>query len=299
MAGSSKANKCYNIRSITLPCRSHPSTLRIEEELNKLKAWEASPMPTAENVCNGLSGLEELYKCMDDLYNLPMTQQALSQHQHEKWINELLDGSLRLLDVCGTTRDAVSQMKEHVRDLQSSLQRRKGDSRTESRIVKYNCFRKKMEKDARKLIAALKRFDNKIEASLLLDVDHDTSSVIRVLREVSVLSSCVFQSLLLFLSVPILKAKPTKWSLVSKMLRNGKVACEEQQDIVINELKSVDVALQTLRGSKSSEGDDNIQIAQSSLEALGARIEGVENGLEGMFRRLIKTRASLLNIVSQ
>ncbi|KAA8532049.1 hypothetical protein F0562_006809 [Nyssa sinensis] len=276
--------------------RSHPTTLTIEEKLNQLKTWEASSTPTAETIFQGLSGLEELFKCVDDLYNLPLTQQALSQHQHEKWVNELLDGSVRLLDICGITRDAMSQIKEHVRYLQSALRRRKGDLSIESSIAKYTCFRKKMKKDAKKLISAMKQMDNKIETLPVLDLDHHVSSVIKVLREAGAMSILIFQTVLLFLSVPVSKPKPTRWLLVSKLLHKGAVACEEQEENV-NELESVDVALQALCGSDSS-GVDRMQIAQKRLEALEASIEVLENGLECMFRRLIKSRASFLNLIS-
>ncbi|KAA8547567.1 hypothetical protein F0562_003996 [Nyssa sinensis] len=278
------------------PTRSHPSTIAIEEKLNKLKTWEASSTTMAETICKSLSGLEELYKCTDDLYNLPLTQQALSQHQHEKWVDVLLDGSMRLLDICGITRDVVSQIKEHVRDLQSALRRRKGDLSIESSIAKYTCFRKKMKKDAKQLIAALKQMDNKIEALPLLDLDHHVSSVIGVLMEVRAMSISTFQTLLLFLSVPVSKPRPTRWLLVSKLLHKGAVACEDQC-ANLNELESVDIVLQALCRCGSSEGD-KMQIAQNSLEALEGSIEVIENSLECMFRHLIKARASLLNIVS-
>ncbi|KAA8532048.1 hypothetical protein F0562_006810 [Nyssa sinensis] len=276
MASSSKSKSHYHIRSISLPCRSHPTTLTIEEKLNQLKTWEALYRPTAETICQGLSVLEELYKCVDDLYNLPLTQQALSQHQLEKWVDELLDGSVKLLDICGITMDVMSQTKEHIRDVQSALRRRKRDLSIERSITKYTCFRKKTKKDAKKLISALKQVDNKIEALPVLDLDHHVSSVIRVLREVGAMSISIFQTVLLFLSMPISKPRPTRWLLVSKLLHKGAVVCEDQHENV-NELERVDVTLQALCGSSSSEVD-KMQIAQKSLEALEASIEVVENG---------------------
>ncbi|KAK2991951.1 hypothetical protein RJ640_027842 [Escallonia rubra] len=62
--------------------RSHPSTARTEQELNKLKTWETSTAQTAEIICNGLPGMEEMYKCMDGVLSLPLTQQALPQQHH-------------------------------------------------------------------------------------------------------------------------------------------------------------------------------------------------------------------------
>ncbi|RVX16807.1 hypothetical protein CK203_005880 [Vitis vinifera] len=212
------ANRCH-VRSISLPSRSHSTTLKIQEELNKLKKWEASSTSTLGTICNGLSGMEELYKCLDELLSLQSTQQAISHHQHEKWVEELLDGSVSLLDVCGTTRDVISEFKENVGDLQSALRRRKGDVCIESSINNYICSRKKMNKDAKKLLAAIKKMDNKAGASPLLDQDHQLSTVIKVLRDVNAMSISIFQSLVLFLSSPVLKSKPSRWSLVSNLCK--------------------------------------------------------------------------------
>ncbi|GFZ09428.1 hypothetical protein Acr_21g0000270 [Actinidia rufa] len=252
----------YHSRSISLPCRSHPCTARIEEELNKLKSWEASSTPNGERICDALSRLEELYVCVDDLLKLNLTQQALSVHQHEEWVDGLLDGSLRLIDVCGVLRDVMSQIKERVRDLQSTLRRRKNDSSTKISIAKFDSFRKNIKKDAKKLIATMKQIEKRIGGSPLLGLDHHISSVIRVLREVVVATTSIFRLLLLFLSVP------TKRSLVSRLLH-----------------------------TERHEGDRKL-FAQNRLEYLETSIEALENCLESSFRSMIRARASLLNVVS-
>nr|GMC62582.1 uncharacterized protein LOC109167529 [Ipomoea batatas] len=245
-------------------CRSHPSIQKVEEELTKLKTLEVSAAPEAGTISSGLLGLEQLYKCMDDLLSLPQTLQALSQIQNQKWVDGLLEKSVRLLDICGLARDCISQLKEHLRDLQSSLRRRKEDSST----TKYNSFVKKMNKDAKKSIAAIKKIDDEIEGSTSLDVHRDISAVIKALREASAVSTSIFQSVLLFLSVPVLKSKPSRWSLVSKLVQNGKVACECQHNNTCN------------------------------LETLEAQLEDIENKMESIFRCLIKSRSYLLNIIS-
>ncbi|KAJ9703855.1 hypothetical protein PVL29_005221 [Vitis rotundifolia] len=278
------ANPCH-VRSISLPSRSHPTTLKIQEELNKLRKWEASSTSTLGTICNGLSGMEELYKCLDELLSLQSTQQAISHHQHEKWVEELLDGSVNLLDVCCNTRDVISQFKENVGDLQSALRRRKGDVCIESSINNYICSRKKMNKDAKKLLAAMKKMDNKAGAYPLLDQDHQLSTVIRVLRD----------SLVLFLSTPVLKSKPSRWSLVSKFMQKGVVSCEEKHENV-KEFENIDFALSKISSERADL--EAMQIAHKGLGALEVSIEGLDNGLECMFGHLIKTRASLLNIIS-
>ncbi|XP_052197143.1 uncharacterized protein LOC127804326 [Diospyros lotus] len=296
MASISNFNNPCHSRSISLPSQSHPSMIRIEEELNKLKTWEASSTPTAEALFNGISGLENLYKFVDELLNLPLTQQVLSSNQRERWVNESLDISLILLDVCGCTRDFVSQIKEHIKDLQSALRRRKGDLSIESSIAKYSCFRQQMKKEAKKLIASLKQMDNKIGVLPLLELDPRGASLIRLLREVGSISISICHSLLcLFLSTSISK-KSTRWSLVSKFIQKGRVACDDQQKNM-KELESLDVALNVLSRQGSSHGD-HMHGAQSSSEHLDAVVKLIENGLDDLFRRLVKSRASLLNILS-
>ncbi|MCD7448743.1 hypothetical protein HAX54_045684 [Datura stramonium] len=273
-----------NNRSISLPSRSHPATQKIEEELNKLKTWEFSASPTAEAVHNGLLGLVEVHKCMSDLLNLPLTLQALSRCQDKKWVDEILDKSVRFLDICGTTRELVSQFKENVRDIQSSVRRRKGDVS----INNYTSFRKKMKKDVKNLVTALKKMDHG-EVVAVMEVDQLVSGVIRLLREVATMGISVFQMVLVFLSAPI--SKPiSKWSLVSRLVNKG------DQDNV-NEIESVDAALSSLFKCGPSEVE-KIQFVQSKLGTLEAHFECIENGLDNIFRCLIRSRSTLLNVVS-
>ncbi|XP_049385561.1 uncharacterized protein LOC125849515 [Solanum stenotomum] len=278
---SSKSNK----RSISLPSRSHPVTENIEEELNKLKTWEFSASPTAEAVYNGLVGFGEVHKCMGDLLNLPSTLQSLSQCQNKKWVDEILDKSVRFLDICGTTRDLMSQFKENVKDVQSSLRRRKGDLS----INKYTTFRKKMKKEAKSLITALKRMDHE-EVVVVMEVDDQlVSAVIRILREVTTIGISVFQMVLNFLSAPI--SKPiSKWSLVSRLVN------KVDQDNV-HEIESVDVALSSLSKCGPNEME-KIQFVQSKLETVEAHFECIESGLDNIFRCLIRSRSTLLNVIS-
>jgi hypothetical protein len=278
----------YRVRSISLPSRSHPTTLTVEEELNKLKEWEA--LSTSGSICNGLLGVEDLYKYVDELLNLASTQEVISRHENGKCHNELLDWSVRLLDVCSIARDTMLRFREHIQSLQSALRRRKGDSSIESSVATFTCFRKKMKKDAKKLIASLKQMDNKLGASSLLDQDQHLSAVIKVIREVNVINCSIFQSLLLFMSTSS-NPKQSRWSLVSKLMHKGVIPCEAKQENV-NELVAVYAALSEVSDS------EKVKITYKKLEALVISIEDLESCLERVFRVLIKTRASLLNVIS-
>ncbi|XP_022741822.1 uncharacterized protein LOC111293302 [Durio zibethinus] len=209
-AFSSKSIKQYSVRSISFPARSQPSTFRLKEELKKLRSWEGASSSNAETFCAALFGLEELYICIEDLLNLPLTQQALAQHHNEKWDSEF--GSI--------------------------------------------AWRSKLDH--------------------CLHLSHPP----------------------LIPSPSLLKPKPSKWSLVSKLVRKGLTACEEQQNM--NELERVDIAVSNLllQSSREESEEEKIQSAQVQLKSLDAIFESFEDGLECLFRSLIHTRVSLLNILS-
>ncbi|KAJ1403881.1 hypothetical protein SESBI_27005 [Sesbania bispinosa] len=290
----------YGIRSISLPTRSHPSTVRIEEVLNKLKSWETSSSSKVETICFGLSGLVELYKCVEDLLNLSLTQQALSHHQNEKWVDELLDCPVRFLDILGETRDAIMLMKGNVGELQSALRRRKvGDLVIESHVSAYWSLRRSTRKACTKSMLLLKQIEGSFGASPPLELNHHLCAVVRVLREASLITSSIFQSLVAYLSSPIFKSKLNKWAFVSRLVQKGVLESNNQQEN-INELEKVDLALCRMvmvNPSKDFEAE-KIQSAHKELEAVVVVMEGLENGLDCLFKHLINTRVSFLNILS-
>ncbi|KAK4711674.1 hypothetical protein R3W88_006187 [Solanum pinnatisectum] len=236
---SSKPN---HVRSISFPGRSHPTIQRVEEELNKLKSLEAPATPKADTV-----------------------------YSDAKWVDDLLDKSVRLLDVCGTTRELVSQYKEKVRDLQSSLRRRKGDSTTDDSIERFTSFSKKFKRDAKTSVLTLKQTDQETAVPVLLDAEQDTMAAIRALREANAVCISIFQMILSFLCVPPLMPKQSKWSLLSRLVHKERIAPEVQEE------------------NKSLE---------TRLETFEAYLDSFENALEAVFRCLIRSRSSLLNVLS-
>ncbi|WJX55866.1 hypothetical protein P8452_41587 [Trifolium repens] len=285
----------YHVRSNSFPSQSHPSSTRIEQDLNKIKTWEVTSTSTSNSITNGLSMLEDLYISLEDLLNMASTQNAISHHQGEKSVEELLDGSVKILDICGITRDTLLQIKENVQTLHSSLRRKKGDSSIEKSVAEYNFFTKKMKKNVTKLITSLKQMESKFGASSLLNQDQEFVSLIKVLREVIVMNISIFQSILSFLVGSASKSKATKWLKVAKLMHK-KVSCEEKLEN-FNELHCVEASLRTLL----REGSDvaKMQATHEKIKALENAIEMIENGLESVFRRLVKTRVSLLNIMTQ
>ncbi|CAK7346056.1 unnamed protein product [Dovyalis caffra] len=279
--GTSKAT-CH-VRSISLPAESHPLAHSVKLQLGRLR----SSQETSSSNCQRLSGLRSLYECVDDFLQLPLTCQALSSEQHQGTVDELLDRSLRLLDVCGATKDIFSQMKECLKDLESSMRRKRGESSLASDIEAYMISRKKL----RQVISKCKSFRSlkTTEKCISVSQDKDTT-LVTLTREVEEISVAVFASLLSSVSLRTKSKGSGSWSIVSKLLKSKTI-------VDANEIGTIDDELLALKSSKDIRLVQ-VQNVLKSLEASQSSIQELEDELEFAYRLLLKTRVSLLNILN-
>ncbi|KAJ4714089.1 DUF241 domain protein [Melia azedarach] len=313
MASSSTFSDTHTpVRSISLPSRIHPTSVKLESALNHLKTLQTSLLSvnfSADTIQNGLAGLAELYNCIEEEFiHSPQTQQALLRNG--KIADENLDESVTLLDTCSSASDLMLTMKQHAQTLQSALRRRGGEySSIETHISAYISFKKKMKKEIAKNLCALKKLESKLSSSSstfsVFDLDYNLSFTIKVLQETTEITISIFKSLLLYLSMQTMKPKSAGgWSLISKLMKMKLLSSDKGVDHqkIINEVETVDLALLNLHGnsriSGSNSKSEEVQIAQKMLENLEVSIEGIETGLDSMFRCLVKNRVSFLNILT-
>ncbi|CAN1134723.1 hypothetical protein LINPERPRIM_LOCUS15928 [Linum perenne] len=259
----------FHVRSNSLPSRPHPLVSEVEENIYRLRSSQAA---STSSISDNLRNLQDLHDCVEKLFQLPLNQQALAQDQ--KFLNQLLDGSLRLLDFCNTAKDALSQMKESVCELQSVLRRKQGDL-DQSDVKQCITKRKAVKKAIQKALKNLKSFESN---------SNENPEIIAVIRDVEAITINVFESLASFISV----SRTSGWSFVAKLKHQKKVFSEQE----MNEFTAVDASLEALLGSKTSKSDR----VQTELKDLELCIQDLEQGTECLYRRMIKTRVSLLNI---
>ncbi|CAN1770771.1 hypothetical protein LINPERHAP1_LOCUS11708 [Linum perenne] len=271
----------FHARSNSFPSRAHPIVSEFDEQLCRLRQSQAAST-SSSSISHKLSSLQDVYDCVDKLIQLPSTQQAMIHDQNELDQNELLDGSLRLLDLCNTAKDALSQMKESVAELQSAIRRRQGrQGDLVAETKRYLNSRKTVKKAIQKALKGMETKKSTSSNNMLRETE-SVVEAISMLREAESIVFEVLESLLSFISQS--NSKSSSWSLVSKLIAS-------QKSIVAasgNEFAEVDACLKT---NKSSEE------LQAHLKNLQPCIQDLEEGVECLFRCLIKTRSSILNIL--
>lgn len=290
------------VRSISLPTRVHPSSERVEALLNHLKPHHPKSISSticleADTIQSDLVALAELYNCMEELFHSPLTQQTLVHYKNGKLVEEALCGSVTLLDACGTARDLLLALKEHVQTLQSAIRRRRGDSSIESSIRAYENFKRKAKKEIAKQLGAMKRMENKIHCfSLSGQQDQCVIFLARVLREASTITISIFRSCLLYLSMQGLRTKTS--SLISK-LKPSKLFSSEKEQKNTNEVADLNATMLYLLGrGKCGDAKAEVQGTLRVLETLNDSVDGLEGGLDCIFRCLVQNRVSFLNMLA-
>ncbi|KAJ1693008.1 hypothetical protein LUZ63_009706 [Rhynchospora breviuscula] len=201
-------------RSVSLPTRSHPFLLKAEEELNKLQAYIGSSSLTCEIMLDALKAVGHVYESINELLCMSSNQNGFSHMQHRRWIEQELEESVKLLDICSTSRDNLDIIKYYVQDLE--LATRRGDLvASKCKLRDYNLIVKKASRDLKMQIF------NKNESP-----EGDSLVVISLLLESREITISVLQSIFSYLSRQIIDQKSSKWSIVSRLVNKRTIACK-------------------------------------------------------------------------
>lgn len=222
--------------------------------------------------------LGELHKCANDLLLSPQIQQALIDHHQQEMssVREICEASLKILDLCGETRDSLLLVKENFQELQQILRRAKIEGPDfEAQISAHTMQRKKLKKDhLAKCMRGIKGMKSKYFTSDLSLIDHSLIVVVHVLREVRGATISILESLLSLVTLPTVINDAQRSSLASKFMR---INCQRM-----------------LERSNSMQ----VRMANKRLEEVQSAIEDLEVELECIFRRLMRTRVLLLNLLT-
>ncbi|CAN6918024.1 unnamed protein product [Brassica oleracea] len=280
------------VRSVSLPTRIHPLSVKLRAAFNRLSIWKRSSSSVSvsasfgsETLLVGLANLTELYGCVHELLESPYVRNTLRHHHKGKLLEASLNGSIVLLDVCEAAREVVATMREHMMNLKSAL-RRKGS--VEKEVRAYINVRKKAKKEISKHLIGLKKMETR---DITTNVDQDPAvASTSVLRETIEISVSILRHLLLFLSTTPPPSPPP-----ARKIKNiiglfpiplaSRSLADRYLDL-IKEVKSLDdVFLGSLEKNKRRD------IVEESFGDLEAELDSV-------FKCLVKNRLLFLNILS-
>lgn len=265
-------------RSHSFPSASKPAIIQVDECLLS----EATPS-SFSSVSIRIKGLENLYEGIDDLLLLPHIQRIITQECAKKCVDEILEGYIMLLDACAAAKDLVSLAKGDAQELLSSVRRRNHAEASCNYLKSRRNFRRMAQKALKSSVMRKKQSckETRPVESLLMDAQSATLAT--------------FNSLFSYIMrKKVQPAHSRGHSLVSKLMELKKVSSEDEE----TEFTKVDAALISFMRETKNGDDVKVDDLLNYSKNMESSVRILEDELECLFRRLIRTRVFLLNILS-
>ncbi|KAK9666696.1 hypothetical protein RND81_14G204300 [Saponaria officinalis] len=276
-------NSSTHFRSISLPTTCQTISAQFDEHLSRL-LLSKNATTSCSSLCQSVSTLVGLYECVDELLARPANQQVISRNCQAKWVDDVLEGSLKLLDVCCVSRDAFLQTKESLQGVQSLLRRRCiGELSIRKGVSEYINSRKKVKKGIRQCLKNTKKIDTVDRTCVTVSLDS-------VFRNVEIITGDVFNALLNHVA----GGNTQSMSLVVRLM--SRVSDIDKRRKPCSEFEDIDAQLRSFISRKMSR--TQVEKTRFQMGKLEYEIEEIVEELECLFRHLVKTRVTLLNLFS-
>nr|XP_034592001.1 uncharacterized protein LOC117853824 isoform X2 [Setaria viridis] len=228
------AAAAYHVRSISLPCRSHPLLAHLQTHTAAARAWALNP--TAASPSSGLAHIDALHAALTELLLLPETQAAVRAASSDR----LLDAFLLLADAHRGFHEVLLTLRSDAADVRAALRRRDA-----ARLASAVRSQRRNEKELARLAATV-------------------SSI----------------------------------ALNSKCARLGfaGATAEETEMAAASVSAAASSSKKTATFVAFTKKADTADVEPEKLEELEQCIDECESGSEMVFRSIVRTRVSLLNI---
>lgn len=261
----------YHVRSISLPCRSHPLLSHLQAQIRAVRSWVADPTAPASS---GLAHLDALHAALSELLLLPEARAALQGGSATAAC--LLDGFLVLADAHGAFQEAVLDLKGHLAELQAALRRRHA-----ARLSSAVRSQRHAEKDLARLAASVRGAAKwpTLVGSAASAAEVEVSGVLA--EAVAALASA---SAAVFSAVETMSAAATTAAASSSSKKTAASSL---------------ISLVKKNKQPAASDEEKEMVALERLEELEECIAEMETGSDKVFRSILHTRVALLNIHTQ
>jgi hypothetical protein len=261
-----------HVRSASVPCHTHPLLLDVDDQLLALRSWTSNP---GQNPLS-LAHVRALLCVLDELLHLPLAQAALVRAACAD--DSLLDGFLVLADAFGTFLAALLALRQHAAELRAAVRRRDA-----AKLASAARAQRQVGRELEQLAAAVAREAARCARASLqassttcgapaeLEI---TRTVAEAVNGTAVASASVFSEVgavadaAAALASPASSSSPKKRLPLSSRSKQQRCGSEEQREAA----------------------------ALGKLQELEQCVGELESESEKVFRSLVQTRVSLLNI---
>ncbi|KAL4186743.1 hypothetical protein AMTRI_Chr09g35610 [Amborella trichopoda] len=269
---------CYHVRSNSLPSKSHPILHQLNEKL--LSFSDCNAKQKGRCLVDSLVGI---FDDSDDLLQLPLVHEAI-RRQH-RWIDEILDESLILMDTCSKMNDAIARVREQQAGVLSAL-RRRDHTALRGQIGACILAQKKMTKELANSLSTWRKTYKSVSYQSQDRGSSEDHDVLCALKQMGSITALVYTSLLSrFIS------SRKRLSIISTFLKPKSQQPDDGWD-------SVKLALNALYTNSGKVQDLCVKDARNRLESWDECMNNLDNQLRCINNRLIRVRVALLNILT-
>ncbi|KAI4977327.1 hypothetical protein ZWY2020_057239 [Hordeum vulgare] len=245
-----------HVRSASVPSQRHPLLTHVDDQLRALRSWTSHP---GQNPL-ALAHVRALLCVLDELLDHSYPPLALAS------ADALLDGFLALADAYGSFLPALLALRGHTADLRAAVRRR-----DPVKLASAARAQRRAAKDLAGLAAAVAR--------CVPVHTHATSSSSSGVEVAQAVSDTAAASASVFLQVAALADAAAATALASSSATSPKTR------------------LTRVGGKRpAGGGEDTHRDAAARLQELEQCVGELESESEKVFRSLLQTRVSLLNI---
>ncbi|PUZ59022.1 LOW QUALITY PROTEIN: hypothetical protein GQ55_4G008300 [Panicum hallii var. hallii] len=260
-----------HVRSASVPCYTHPLLMDVDEQLLALRSWTSNP---GQNPLS-LAHVRALLCVLDELLHLPLAQGALVRGAAAR-ADSLLDGFLVLADAFGTFLAALLALRQHAAELRAAVRRRDA-----AKLASAARAQRQVGKELEQLAAAAAREAARCaRASLASSTAPAELEIARTVAEAvndtAAASASVFSEVGAAADAAAALASPASSSPKKRLPLVNASSRSKQQ--------------------RSASEERREAAALGKLQELEQCVGELESESEKVFRSLVQTRVSLLNI---